>query len=102
NIRTVPEWSPSSMITSPTWMPMLSSMRLSCGTCHYLRRARVGVCQSAGRHSTGYSSSQASIARSYMLHKSVSRYAVRGIALQLRALCSDHPVDDPSFDEVAQ
>src|SRR5262249_9743584 len=35
-------------------------------------------------------------------YKSVSRYAVRGVALQLRALCSDHPVDDPSFDEVAQ
>jgi len=29
------------------------------------------------------------------------RYAAEEFALQLRALCSDHPVDGPSFDQVA-
>src|SRR5262245_283561 len=36
------------------------------------------------------------------LYKSVNRrYAAEEFALQLRALCSDHPVDGPSFDQVA-
>src|SRR5262252_4603921 len=36
------------------------------------------------------------------LYKSVNRrYAAEDFALQLRALCGDHPVDGPSFDQVA-
>src|SRR5262249_56618978 len=36
------------------------------------------------------------------LYKSVNRrYAAEEFALQLRALCSDHPVDGPSFDQFA-
>src|SRR5262245_4698375 len=36
------------------------------------------------------------------LYKSVNRrYAAEEFALQLRALCSDHPVDGPPFDQVA-
>src|SRR5215831_18578715 len=35
-------------------------------------------------------------------YKSVNRrFAAEEFALQLRALCSDHPVDGPSFDQVA-
>ena len=36
------------------------------------------------------------------LYKFVNRrYAAEEFALQLRALCRDHPVDGPSFDQVA-
>src|SRR5262245_41245065 len=36
------------------------------------------------------------------LYKSVNgRYAAEEFALQLRAICRDHPVDGPSFDQVA-
>src|SRR5262249_24975989 len=36
------------------------------------------------------------------IYKSVNRrYAAEELALQLRALCSDHPVDGPSFDQGA-